>query len=107
MKGDLKIVETLYDFLRGSVPDGFVVPPDHMPNLGAVQAWTVVWYLQGLYAAIPDTIVQCGVCGNLYDEERGGDCRDYGDAPYTFCDSCMREPQYRDKLAAEPKENDR
>jgi len=88
-KSDLDVVEELFKFLQGTLPDGYKVPAREIPRLTAAKAWTVVWYLGNLYHAIPDTIERCVSCGDLFDTRSGGTCIDYGPKPHGhFCDTC-------------------
>jgi len=94
---DLARTNVLFDFLQGNAPKGYVIPPAEMPALTPDQAWTVIWYLGNLYWQVTDCVERCEVCGDLYHSEEGGDCLDYGDAPYHFCDTCMMGDEYADK----------
>lgn len=93
-------VEELFDFLQGTVPAGYSLRDDAVPHLTADQAWTAVWYLQNLYWQVPDHIERCNVCGRLFDSHSEGDCLDYGEKPYLFCDECMCTKEYEHKQAA-------
>ena len=88
-KDDLERTEELFQFLQGKIPAGYRIRKSHMPKLTADQAWTAIWYLGNQYWQVPDFIERCGVCGDLYDSQREGDCLDFGKSPYHFCDACM------------------
>jgi len=96
-KDPIDVVRKLFNFLQGEVPEGLEIPQDHIPHLSEEHAWTVVWYIQGLYREIPDHIVRCDVCGRLFDTDDEGDCLDYGDMPYNFCVDCMKSCEYAEK----------
>ena len=98
---DLERVHELHDFLQGITPKGYVIPPEDIPNLTEEQAWTVVWYIQNLYWQVPDNIGRCDVCGVLYDTDSEGDCLDYSDVPYHFCEGCMAGEEYAAKYKDE------
>ena len=99
---DLEFTEELFAFLQGTVPDRCTIPDDHVPRLTADQAWTVVWYLGNLYWQVTDHVERCCVCGELYNTHCGGDCLDFGAAPYHFCGSCMSTEKYETKQAQQP-----
>ena len=101
-RSDLDRTEELFRFLQGEVPEGYKIPPEDAPKLTAEQAWTVIWYLANQYWQVTDHIEQCDVCGNLYDSDCEGDCLDYGDVPYAFCDSCIYTEEYEAKRAMRP-----
>ncbi len=98
---DLQVVEELFAFLQGTVPDGHIIEADHVPKLTDDQAWTVIWYLGNLYRQVSDHISRCDVCGCLYDTEREGECLDYGAEPYHFCENCVYTDEYETKKKAE------
>ena len=87
-RDQLDRVQELFDFLTGTLPEGYGVSDDNMPTLTPDQAWTVIWYLGNQYWQVPDYIERCGVCGNLYDSERGGTHTEAG-PPYQFCENCQ------------------
>jgi len=94
---DLKRTQELFDFLQGKMPDGTFVTRKHRPKLTPDQAWTVIWYLGNQYWQVTDRVERCDVCGDLFHTWQGGDCLDYGKAPYHFCDSCMSGSEYGKK----------
>jgi hypothetical protein len=96
---NLERTEELFTFLQGKLPEGYKIPDKERPNLTAGQAWTVIWYLGNLYWQVTDHIERCDLCGELFDTQRGGDCLDYGKAPYYFCDNCMASYEYALKAA--------
>lgn len=98
---DLDRTEELFAFLQGTVPEGYSIKPDHVPQLTDDQAWTVIWYLGNLYWQVTDHIERCDVCGDLFDSEGGGNCLDYGEAPYDFCDNETCLAEYEAKRATE------
>lgn len=99
---DLKQTRALFGLLQGTVPDGCEIPEAEIPTLSADQAWTVVWWLGNAYWQVPDSVERCDVCGTLYHAHREGECLDFGDAPYFFCDSCINSPEYHAKEATKP-----
>ena len=101
---DLARTQELFEFLQGTVPDGYKIDPDHTPKLTPEQAWTVIWYLGNQYWQVPDYVERCGVCGDLYHAHSDGTCLDFGDAPYHFCSSCDSGEKYHAKLEKHPKE---
>jgi hypothetical protein len=96
-RSDLERTQELFDFLQGKVPDGYRIEPSHVPQLTQDQAWKAVWYIQELHWKIPDHIERCHVCRELYDTWSGGDCLDFGDEPYNFCDGCRDGEEYERK----------
>ncbi len=104
-KSDIEQTQELFDYLQGTVPDGYKIPADHVPSLTPDQAWTAVWFLQNLDWQPVDIIERCNVCGDLYNSEAEGDCLDYGDLPYLFCDGCMAGDEYAEKKATEGGDN--
>lgn len=96
-RDDLETTEDLFSLLQGTLPKGYEIPDDHIPKLSADQAWTVIWYLQGLYWQPGDAIDRCEVCGDLYDSGCEGDSLDYGEPPYHFCVPCMASEAYTEK----------
>ena len=70
------LVEELFEFLQGRLPDGYRIPDDHLPRLSEDQAWTVVWYLGNLYYAIPDHIERCDQCGRIFNTWSEGSFRE-------------------------------
>lgn len=95
---DLANTLELFLFLQGMVPSGYNIPEERAPKLTADQAWTVIWYLGNKYWQVRDCIERCCVCGEIYDSERGGQCLDFGAAPYHFCDGCDEGAEYREKI---------
>lgn len=95
----------LFAFLQGRIPEGYKIPRAERPKLTADQAWTVIWYLGNQYWQVTDFIERCDVCGDLYHTHREGDCLDYGNPPYHFCESCMANDEYGRKQARRPKED--
>ena len=92
-KTTLGRTQEVFDFLQGTVPEGYKIPSDDIPRLGPDQAWTVVWYLQNLYWKLPDHIERCSECGDLYDANCEGGCNDgdeddVGDKIGRFCGVC-------------------
>lgn len=98
---DLERTQELYDFLRGNVPEGYLVDPSHQPKLTDDQAWTVIWYLGNQYWQVTDRVEKCDVCGDLYHSWQEGHCLDFGSAPYHFCESCMSTEEFRQKQRIE------
>ncbi len=96
---DLARTQELFDFLQGKVPERCEIPKAKIPTLTADQAWTVVCFLGNLYWQVTDYIERCDVCGDLHDTNSEGDCLDYGEAPYHFCESCEFSDEYTDKVA--------
>lgn len=84
---DLEKTKELFEFLQGNSPDGVTVGDG--PKLTPDQAWTVIWYLGNQYWQVTDHIDRCGVCGELYHSWQEGECLDFGNAPYHFCEECM------------------
>jgi len=99
---DLKKTQQLFDLLRGIVPDGCTIAPDHVPKLTDDQAWTVIWWLGNQYWQVTDHVERCDECGDLYNGWNAGECMDYGDAPYNFCDHCMTGDNARAKRRCDP-----
>jgi len=97
---DLERAVELFEFLQGTVPANYVIDPDHVPRLTADQAWTMIWYLGNQFWQVPNHVERCDVCGELYNSEAEGDCLDYGDSPYQFCDGCRDGDEYHNKHAA-------
>ena len=85
---DLAKTQELFAFLQGTVPEGTIIAPGHVPNLTPDQAWTVVWFLGNQYWQVTDRIDRCEVCGDLYNSACGGETLDFGNAPYSFCETC-------------------
>jgi hypothetical protein len=98
----LGMVERLFAFLQGELPEGCKIAKSHLPKLTPDQAWTVIWHLGNLFWQVPDHIDRCDVCGNPYDTWRSGDCLDYGKGPYSFCDSCINSEEYVRKMRRNP-----
>ncbi len=68
-------VQELYDMLTGEKqPEGCVIPESEMPNLSAIAAFTVIWYLQTGPRIIPDHFEQCKECDAIYDTNCSGYC---------------------------------
>ena len=103
-RNDLETTEELFAFLQGNVPATIHLECKDVPNLSADQAWSVIWYLGNLYWQVTDYIERCEVCGTLYDTHKGGDCLDYGAAPYHFCEGCIDSTEYQDKRDEEEKQ---
>lgn len=101
---DFGNTQELFDFLQGTIPKGHEIVPENVPYLTPDQAWTVIWYLGNKYWQVTDRIKRCDVCGDLYDTHSEGDCLDYGEAPYHFCDSCMYSDEYDTKKVSDPDE---
>ena len=101
-KTELEKTQELFDFLQGSVPEGCKIEEAHIPKLTSEQAWTVVWFLGNQYWQVKDYINMCDVCGELYNSHESGDCLDFGDAPYFFCDGCMSCGEYTTKHEQQP-----
>ncbi len=99
---DLEVCEQVFAFLRGVVPDGHRIDPDHVPKLTADQAWTVLHFIQELHRQLPDHIERCDRCEELYDANSAGGFLGYGDPPYLFCGGCIDSREYWDKLADDP-----
>ena len=87
-RDNLALANELFDFLQGTVPDGYKLAADDVPHLTPAQAWTVIWYLGNQYWQVPDHIERCDICGELFDSNRDGVCLDWGEAPYHACDDC-------------------
>lgn len=99
---DLAVVQELFGFLQGRIPEGYKIPRKCRLKLTADQAWTAIWYIQNLNRQIPEQIERCDVCGDLYDSHAEGDCLDYGKAPYLFCGACNSSWEYEQKKAKDP-----
>ena len=87
---DMERLEKFFSFLQGDVPPHVQMSDDTTPKLTPDQAWSVVWFLQEVYHALPAKFERCDRCGDLFDSYRGGDYD--GEGPlYHFCggDSCM------------------
>ena len=84
---DLDRVQELYDFLQGTLPEGYEVTTRKIPNLTPDRAWTVVWYLGNLNWEVPDYIERCDDCGELFNSESEGSFREKG-PPHHLCGSC-------------------
>lgn len=84
---DLDRSQELFDFLQGKVPEGYEISQESIPRLSPEQAWTVVWYLGGLYWQVSDYIERCNGCGRLFDTLSEGGHSDKGPL-YHFCESC-------------------
>jgi len=83
----LATAQTLFDFLRGRVPDGYKLAEHRVPHLTPDQAWCVVWYVQELHMQLSDAIERCDVCGDLFDSNREGGYAEDG-PPWHFCEAC-------------------
>lgn len=83
---DLDKTKELFALLQGECPEDCTI--QHMPKLTADQAWTVIWWLGNQYWQPTDAVERCCVCGDLYHSWQEGECMDYGNAPYHFCDTC-------------------
>lgn len=94
---DLLKTEELFDFLQGTIPEGYSINRKAIPRLTPDQAWTVIWYLGEQHWEVTDYIERCDVCGFLYNSEAEGGCLDYGKAPCNFCDQCMASDEYNRK----------
>jgi hypothetical protein len=84
---DLDRMQELYDFLQGTVPEGYQIPEADVPHLSADQAWTVCWYLGNQYWQVSDCIERCEGCGTLYDSRSEGTYAEDG-PPHNLCDEC-------------------
>jgi len=98
-KSDLELSNELFQFLQGNVTDEYSIDAGNVPKLSPDQAWAVIWYVGELHWKIPDHIDRCEWCGDLYDSHSEGDCLDYGEPPYHFCDGCMCTTEYNAKLS--------
>jgi len=85
---DMKQTQELFDFLQGTVPEGYSIKEDHVPHLTPDQAWTVVWFLGNMDFQISDEIERCDVCGELFDTGYEGIYTEEG-PPRFFCMSCQ------------------
>jgi hypothetical protein len=94
---DLERTQEFFEFLQGKLPDGVTVPKKEIPKLSADQAWTVIWYLGNQYWQVTDRVERCDVCGDLYHSWQGGYTLDFGQSPYSFCDSCMESEEFTKK----------
>ena len=94
---DLEKTQELYEFLQGKIPENIRLAKKSRPKMTPDQAWSVVWYLGNQYWQVTDRVERCCVCGDLYHTWQGGDCLDYGKAPYHFCDECLDSPEYARK----------
>jgi hypothetical protein len=94
---DLAKTQELFALLQGESPEGCTIKPDHMPKLTPDQAWTVIWWLGNQYWQPTDAVERCDVCGDLYHSWQEGECMDYGNAPYHFCDACRDGEEARAK----------
>lgn len=94
---DLSNTKELFAFLRGEVPEGYVVDAAHVPRLTPDQAATVIWFLGNKYWQVTDHVSRCEVCGGWYNEWCEGDCLDFGNAPYHFCGECCEGEEAQQK----------
>lgn len=94
---ELAQTQELFDFLQGRLPERCVVSEERLPKLTPDQAWTVIWFLGGLYWQVPDYIERCDVCGDLYHSHTEGECMDFGNGPYQFCGNCIDSDEARAK----------
>jgi hypothetical protein len=101
-QNDLDKMAQLFAFLQGTLPEGYQMGANCVPNLTPNQAWTVIWYIQELHWQLPDNIERCDLCGRLYDSWAEGDCLDYGDSPYNFCDMCVESTDWIEKAQQNP-----
>ena len=86
----LDLVTDLTAFLTGQPVAGIALTDSTLqPRLTQAQADTVVWYLANLYTSIPDHILRCDQCGQLYDSHQEGRFFDHGRPPHSFCHSCL------------------
>lgn len=99
----VEVIDQLHRFLQGEVPEGYRICDSRVPKLTADQAWTVIWYVQELHQQLSDEIERCDVCGEIYNSAIGGDCLDYGEAPYHFCDGCYYSEEHRVKAEQQPR----
>jgi len=96
-------VQEFYDFLKGTVPEGFIV---ESPKLDSETAFLIIWMLQEGYGAIPDDFEVCEECGFIYNSGSEGArvfCKNYcdncadshypedDDFEYGSCDGCPEE----------------
>ena len=104
-RDNLELANKFFDFLQGTIPDGYHLAADDVPHLTPAQAWTVIWYLGNQYWQVPDHIERCDICGCLFDSNREGVCLDWGEAPYHACDGCEYDPAIEEKRSkGEPDE---
>ncbi len=94
---DLEMVKELYALLQGTGPADCLIEPSHIPKLTPDQAWTVVWWLGNQYRQVSDAVEKCCVCGEIYHSWQEGECMDYGNAPYHFCEGCSEGEEARQK----------
>lgn len=94
---DLNKTKELYEFLQGKIPDGCKIPRGQVPKMTPDQAWTVIWWLANQYWQVTDRVEKCDVCGDLYHTWHEGHCLDFGNLPYSFCESCMGTEQFAKK----------
>ena len=90
---DLEVVEELYRFLQGEIPEGYQIRDERLPRLTPDQAWTVVWYLGNLYRQIPDRIERCELCGDIYDTWQEGETNDHRPGPVFVCGMCINSEE--------------
>ena len=86
---DLENTKELFEFLQGTMPEGYLVEGSHVPHLTPDQAETVIWYLGNKYWQVTDHIERCDVCGEWYDHYYEGETIDCGPPPYRFCANCV------------------
>lgn len=96
---DLKNTNVLFDLLQGQVPDDCKIEASRVPYLTPDQAWTVIWWLGNQYWQVTDYIERCDVCRDLFDTRCGGECLDWGEAPYHVCDECRYDDVVEAKRA--------
>lgn len=85
---DVDRVRELFSFLQGTVPPGYHVQDERVPQLTADQAWAVVWYVQELHWQVPDSIERCDLCGELFDSDAEGGYTDDGPQHDFCCGAC-------------------
>jgi hypothetical protein len=94
-------VTEFYNYLQGKQrPSGFGEGL-LMPQLSEDMAWEIIYVLQEGLRIIPDHIVRCDNCGDLYDTDSGGRYSELEGKFYceccldkiktTLCDNCGKE----------------
>lgn len=99
---DLNNTKALFAFLQGETPEGCKIRKRNQPKLTADQAWCVIWWLGNQYWQVTDGVERCDVCGDLYHSWQEGNTLDYGNPPYSFCESCMQTDTWFRKAKRNP-----
>lgn len=67
---ELERVQQFHEFLQGQLPDGVTV--GNPPKMTAVDAFSVIWFLQEVAGLISDSIEMCAYCGTLFGSNKEG-----------------------------------